>query len=188
MNYKTFCDYEFCIRYTLDILKCISFSFIFLLCFVENHSVNMVSRLRSCIRIFASPRYSVREFSSVSPILCSKMSEKQFNEVDRDEKYDILPKYKKINQWDKDTSSLKIIGRIMSSKRDRSGSDSLVLEGVRMIRDALDHGLTPSLVVFSREKLLWQLGLDQNTSCKLYHIPYNNIKMWTDLSTSPGRW
>ena len=40
--------------------------------------------------------------------------------------------------------------------------------------------------VFSREKLLWQLDLPKDTSSKLYHIPYNNIKMWTDLSTTPG--
>ena len=40
--------------------------------------------------------------------------------------------------------------------------------------------------MFSREKLLWQLDLPKDTSSKLYHIPYNNIKMWTDLSTTPG--
>ena len=40
--------------------------------------------------------------------------------------------------------------------------------------------------VFSREKLLWQLDLPKDTSSKLYHIPYNNIKMWTDLSTTTG--
>merc|ERR1719419_942335 len=52
----------------------------------------------------------------------------------------------------------------------------------------MKHGLTPSVIVFSREKLLWQLGLDKKTAsnCKLYHLPYKNIKMWTDLSTSPG--
>ena len=58
-----------------------------------------------------------------------------------------------------------------------------------MITEAMKRGHSPSVVVFSREKLLWQLGLDNNnnnSNCKLYHIPYNNIKMWTDLTTSPG--
>ena len=52
----------------------------------------------------------------------------------------------------------------------------------------MKHGLTPSVIVFSRENLLWQLGLDKKTAsnCKLYHLPYKNIKMWTDLSTCPG--
>merc|ERR1719452_243229 len=50
----------------------------------------------------------------------------------------------------------------------------------------MGRGLSPSLVVFSREKLLWQLDLPTDTSTRLYHIPYKNIKMWTDLTTSPG--
>jgi len=102
-------------------------------------------------------------------------------------KYDV-PKYKKINSWDMDNQKLKVLGRILSSKRDRTNSDSVVLEGTRMICEAMKHGLSPSVIVFSREKLLWQLGLDKNTAstCKLYHLPYKNIKMWTDLSTSPG--
>jgi len=100
-------------------------------------------------------------------------------------KYDV-PHYDKVNAWDKQNKSLKILGKILSSKRDRAESDSVVLEGVRLIKDAISHGLSPSVIVFSREKLLWQLELGNKTSSKLYHIPYNNIKMWTDLSTSPG--
>ena len=97
-----------------------------------------------------------------------------------------VPRYQKINSWDKENSNLKTLGKILSSKRDRVKSDSLVLEGTRMIKDAISHGFYPSVVVFSREKLLSQLDLSKDTASKLYHIPYNNIKMWTDLTTSPG--
>ena len=40
--------------------------------------------------------------------------------------------------------------------------------------------------VFSREKQLWELQLPAGSKANLFHIPYNNIKLWTDLTTSPG--
>jgi len=60
------------------------------------------------------------------------------------------------------------------------------LEGTRIIQDAIHQGFSPSVLVFSREKLVWQLGLPKKTTTKLYHIPYNNMKLWSDLTTSPG--
>ena len=101
------------------------------------------------------------------------------------EKFDI-PHYTKINGWDKENSNIKTLGKILSSKRERTRSDSLVLEGTRMIKDAIHHGFSPSVIVFSREKLVWQLDLPKNTNTKLYHIPYNSLKLWSDLTTSPG--
>ena len=103
----------------------------------------------------------------------------------KDYKYDV-PRYTKVNAWDKDSKQIKVLGKILSSKRDRTDSDSVVLEGVRMIREAISLGHTPSVVVFSREKLLHQLEFRGHSSTKLYHLPYTNIKMWSDLSTSPG--
>jgi len=97
-----------------------------------------------------------------------------------------LPKYNKINAWDKENTNLKTLGKILNNKKERVNSDSIVLEGTRLIKDAINHGFSPSVIVFSREKLLEQLELPKDTKCKLYHIPYNNIKMWTDMTTSTG--
>ena len=80
-----------------------------------------------------------------------------------DDKYDV-PRYNKVNAWDRDSMNLKTLGKILSSKRDRVRSDSVVLEGTRMIKDAISLGFSPSVVVFSREKLLWQLDLPKDTS------------------------
>jgi len=101
------------------------------------------------------------------------------------EKFDI-PHYTKINGWDKGNSNLKTLGKILNSKRERTKSDSIVLEGTRMIKDAIHHGFSPSVIVFSREKLVWQLDLPKDKATKLYHIPYNSLKLWSDLTTSPG--
>jgi len=116
--------------------------------------------------------------------LSTRISHRQFCEQ-ANHKYDV-PRYTKINKWEKENKNLKTLGKILNSKRDRVGSDSLVLEGTRMIKDAISNGFNPSVIVFSREKLLWELELAKDTACKLYHIPYSNINMWTDLTTSPG--
>ena len=117
-------------------------------------------------------------------LVFSSTSTTSFHEK-RDYKYDV-PRYTKVNAWDKDCKQLKTLGKILSSKRDRTESDSVVLEGVRIIREAISLGHTPSVIVFSREKLLHQLEFGGHSSTKLYHLPYTNIKMWSDLSTSPG--
>ena len=116
-------------------------------------------------------------------VVFSSTSTKSFD--DKDYKYDV-PRYTKVNAWDKNSKEIKVLGKILSSKRDRTDSDSVVLEGIRMIREAISLGHTPSVIVFSREKLLHQLEFGGHSSTKLYHLPYTNIKMWSDLSTSPG--
>ena len=104
-----------------------------------------------------------------------------------DKKYPV-PRYTKITGWDKSNSELKSLGKVLTTKRARQESQVHVLEGVRLIRDAISQGHTPSLIVFSRVKLLWQLGLPAELprECQLFHLPYREIKLWTDLSTSPG--
>jgi len=98
-----------------------------------------------------------------------------------------VPHYTKIGGWDKSNRELKALGKILTSRQARDNSDTVVLEGIRIIRDALEAGFIPKVVVFSRVKLLHSLQLDKSQKCtKLYHIPYSNIKMWTDLTTSPG--
>jgi len=134
--------------------------------------------------------FSPRLISSPGRSFCQVVAEEE-EEIEGNKTYKYsVPKYQKIQAWDKDNKDLKILGRILSSKRDRTESDSIVLEGVTIIKDALSHGHTPSVIVFSREKLLWRLGLEEEDKkklkSKLYHLPFSNIKMWTDLTTSPG--
>ena len=144
----------------------------------QRRVVNFSPRLISSLNI--QPRRS----------FCQFVAEKEEDEIESKNYKFPVPKYQKIQAWDKDSKDLKILGRILSSKRDRTESDSVVLEGVTIIKEALSHGHVPSVIVFSREKLLWRLGLEgdgkKKLKSKLYHIPFSNIKMWTDLTTSPG--
>ena len=97
-----------------------------------------------------------------------------------------MPRYTKIAGWDHNNQELKVLGKLLSSKRARENSDVQVLEGVRLIQDAISRGIEPSVIVFSRVKLLHGLNLPSKSETRLYHLPYTNIKLWTDLTTSPG--
>jgi len=61
----------------------------------------------------------------------------------------------------------------------------IMLEGRRLIQDALDANIQPKIVFFSR---LSDVALLRNLSgrAQVYKVPYNDIKLWSDLVTSPG--
>ena len=108
------------------------------------------------------------------------------NEEELERPHHKMPRYTKIAGWDRNNQELKVLGKLLSSKRARENSDVQVLEGVRLIRDAIERGIEPSIMVFSRVKLLQELNLSPKSETRLYHLPYTNIKLWTDLTTSPG--
>jgi len=127
-----------------------------------------------------------KAMNSLKPTTADHVDDLRDDEHKRED-VEKVPRYKKITGWDKNNRHLKTLGDVLNSKKDRSKSDSLVLEGVRNINDAMKCGLTPSIVVFSRVKLLEQLNMaTKPTNCQLFHIPYTSIKMWSDLTTSPG--
>lgn len=98
-----------------------------------------------------------------------------------------IPRYTKIHAWDKSNEHVKLLGKMLSSKRERQESSLVVVEGTRIINDALRAGLKPDVLVFSRVKLLRGLNLDpEGTDYDCYHVPYNNIKLWSDLTTPTG--
>jgi len=104
----------------------------------------------------------------------------------REERGFHIPHYTKIYGWDKSNKHLKDLGKSLS-KNNKDDTDVLVLEGARLINDALSAGHHPSTFIFSRIKLLKQVATQHiDTSCSFYHVPYTNIKMWSDLTTPTG--
>ena len=130
-----------------------------------------------------------RQVEVVSPLVTDVEEVKSVHgEEESDARRYSVPRYTKVAGWDKSSADLRWLGRLLTSKRSRGESEVHVLEGSRLIREAVQLGIVPTVVVFSRVKLLWELGLPAGLppSCQLYHVPYTNIKLWTDLSTSPG--
>ena len=66
----------------------------------------------------------------------------------------------------------------------------IVLEGKRLINEALEIGLAPQIVVSSKIELLKEFPglskLPNKSSVELFLVPYQDISRWSDLSTSPG--
>lgn len=96
-----------------------------------------------------------------------------------------IPHYSKIYGWDKKDKHLKDLGKCLS--HNNANSDTVVLEGTRLINDALNSGLQPSVFIFSQVKLLKEIATQNiDSACEFYQVPYSNIKMWSDLKTPTG--
>ena len=62
----------------------------------------------------------------------------------------------------------------------------MILEGRRLITDAMSAGFYPTLFVFSRIKCLKDIAFDLSRSHEMYQIPYSNIQAWSELKSPPG--
>lgn len=75
----------------------------------------------------------------------------------------------------------------IKSKNDRDKKDLILLEGKRLIKDALDAHCKLEYVLFSRLKEVEYLRQSiPKIGAKLYKMPYREIQMWSNLTTSPG--
>ena len=79
-------------------------------------------------------------------------------------------------------SSAMLIAKSKNKKKKRS---LIVLEGKRLIKDAMAAGYVPQKVFFSRVKDAADLNLP-NEGAELYKTSYKSISLWSDLTTSPG--
>ena len=64
--------------------------------------------------------------------------------------------------------------------------DTVILEGKRLIVDAMRAGHHPSVFVFSRLNLLQGFPFDLSRELAMYQIPYRNLRAWSELKTHPG--
>lgn len=75
----------------------------------------------------------------------------------------------------------------LKSKKDRSRSGQVLVEGWRLIVDGLEAKCKLRYVVFSRTEDLNQIRpFLPKTGVLFYKIPYKEIRLWSDVETSPG--
>lgn len=71
--------------------------------------------------------------------------------------------------------------------KSRKSKDLMLLEGKRLIQEALVANCKLEYLLFSRKTDLDSLNTFlPKIGCKLYKMPYKEMQMWSDLSTSPG--
>lgn len=73
----------------------------------------------------------------------------------------------------------------VKSKKARLKSGLIALEGKRLIENALQQGLQPEMIFYSRRKDIEELK-NLNSEILLYKLPYKDLQLWSDLTTSPG--
>ena len=72
----------------------------------------------------------------------------------------------------------------IKTKKKREKNRQMLLEGFRLIEDAIQAGIVAKVIFFSRLSDVLPLSLPKEV--KLYKIPYRTIQLWSNLITSPG--
>lgn len=72
----------------------------------------------------------------------------------------------------------------LKSRRKAEKANEIILEGTRLIKDALKFGLIPSAIVFNDSSDIKELELPEGVP--LYKVPYKTIQLWSSLVNSPG--
>ncbi|KYN28937.1 PREDICTED: rRNA methyltransferase 3, mitochondrial [Trachymyrmex cornetzi] len=110
-----------------------------------------------------------------------KEEKKEQEENEIEESTTTKPKYIALDADDKLISSLMID---VKTKNKREKNRQMLLEGFRLIQDAIQAGIVPKVIFFSRLSDVLPLSLSKEV--KLYKIPYRTIQLWSNLTTSPG--
>lgn len=76
-----------------------------------------------------------------------------------------------------------LMSQIKSKKR-REKNSEIVLEGHRLIKDALKAGLIPKTIFFNELSEVKALNLPAEVT--LYKVPYKALQLWSALTTCPG--
>ncbi|KAB0795503.1 hypothetical protein PPYR_12342 [Photinus pyralis] len=75
----------------------------------------------------------------------------------------------------------------VKSRRDQIKKDLALLEGKRLIKEALEAKCTLKSLLFSRKSDVEYLKpYLPKSGAKVFKIPYREIQLWSDLTTAPG--
>lgn len=75
---------------------------------------------------------------------------------------------------------------VARSRTFREHQGKILLEGRRLICDALEAGASPQTVFFSTKARLQELPLDKLRRATLIKVEFENIKTWSELVAPQG--
>ncbi|KAK0093270.1 hypothetical protein PV326_013916 [Microctonus aethiopoides] len=90
-----------------------------------------------------------------------------------------------ITELKEDDRMLTTLMMSVRSRKQRDKNSRIILEGHRLITDAINSGAIPEIIVFSRKLDLERLILPEK-GIKLFKVPYQTIRIWSTLVTPPG--
>lgn len=80
----------------------------------------------------------------------------------------------------------------IKNKKKRKQNSSILLEGKRLIQDALNAGVKPKSIFFSQKRVLEDLHLPEElrdlpvSSTIFFKTPYKMIQLFSETETSQG--
>lgn len=96
--------------------------------------------------------------------------------------------YEKLKMGDAKFSSLMVS---IKSRKYRQQSNQILLEGRRLIEDALEADLKLQKLMFSKVEYLKILqnhlkNYERDPKCMFYKVPHGDMAFWSNLTTNPG--
>ncbi|XP_017760540.1 PREDICTED: rRNA methyltransferase 3, mitochondrial [Eufriesea mexicana] len=85
--------------------------------------------------------------------------------------------------WKNNSIVTSLLSKLKSRKKAEKANE-IILEGHRLIKDALKFGLIPSAIIFNDSLDIEQLELPEGVP--LYKVPYKTIQLWSSVVNSPG--
>lgn len=82
--------------------------------------------------------------------------------------------------------SFRKVVSVARSRTFREHQGKILLEGRRLICDALDAGAMPQMVFFSKADRLRELPLDKLKRATIIKVKFEDIKIWSDLVAPQG--
>ena len=82
-----------------------------------------------------------------------------------------------------------------STRKHRDSDDIIMLEGPKLIREALASGLSPEAIYFSRKRLLLEMmpqamsmqeKVERLSSYKTFVTPYKKLNNWSSVVKGQG--
>lgn len=128
----------------------------------------------------------VKQISTEKKVSLRRRARKPKQEV-KEKKPEETENAAKKNKFTKLKENDKIVTSIMTnlkSRKKREKDGEIILEGHRLIKDAMKVGLIPKIVLFNDANDLKELHLPDEVT--LYKVPYKTIQLWSSLTTAPG--
>ncbi|XP_042903475.1 rRNA methyltransferase 3, mitochondrial [Parasteatoda tepidariorum] len=96
----------------------------------------------------------------------------------------LIPYYEKLQKSDpRFTKTISLI----KNRQMREINGKILLEGKRLINDAIDAGMELKSIYFSREKDLAEINFRRAAQkVEFFKVLYRTMQMWSDLKTCPG--
>ncbi|GFU33283.1 rRNA methyltransferase 3, mitochondrial [Nephila pilipes] len=95
----------------------------------------------------------------------------------------LIPPYEKLQKNDsRFTKTL----TMLKNRKFRERNEKMLLEGKRLINDAIDAGIELETIYFSREKELAEIKFKFQDNVEILKVLYKTLQQWSNLTTCPG--